>query len=134
MKIRTVGAKVFHADRHVEATSRFPQFCEHDIGEGMLAESCRWLSIVRCRRTGRLGKKHKQFNFRRYPAGTNKKSHASNIVARSRNHCYSGNTPMHSVCVVESHVTASCIKMGVAQQCFYCKLTPPATMQITWGD
>jgi len=55
----------------------------------------------------------------------------SNIVARSRNHCYSVNAPMHSVCVVESHVTVSRIKiMSVAQQYFYCKLTSQATMQI----
>jgi hypothetical protein len=29
MKIRRVGAKVFHADRHDEANSRFSQLCEH---------------------------------------------------------------------------------------------------------
>ena len=63
-------------DRHDEAKSRFPQFCEHDIGERTLEESCRWLSTVRCRRTGRLGKKRKKFNFRRHAAGTNKKNHA----------------------------------------------------------
>jgi len=63
-------------DRHNEVKSRFPQFCEHDIGERMLEESCRWLGIVWCRRTGRWGKMRKLFNFRRYTAGTNEKSHA----------------------------------------------------------
>jgi len=28
MKIRPVGAELFHADRHDEAKGRFSQFCE----------------------------------------------------------------------------------------------------------
>ena len=28
MKIRPVGVELFHADRHDEADSLFPQFCE----------------------------------------------------------------------------------------------------------
>jgi hypothetical protein len=28
MKIRPVGAELFHVDRHDEANIRFPQFCE----------------------------------------------------------------------------------------------------------
>jgi hypothetical protein len=29
MKIRSVGTKLFHADRQDEADNRFSQFCEH---------------------------------------------------------------------------------------------------------
>jgi hypothetical protein len=36
-----------------------------------------------------------------------------NIVARSHNHCCSRNTTMHSVCVIEIHVTVNCIKYWV---------------------
>jgi hypothetical protein len=32
-------------------------------------------------------------------------------VARSRNHCCSVNTTMHSVCIVELHVTVICTKI-----------------------
>jgi hypothetical protein len=31
MKIRPVGAELFHADRHDEANSRFSQFCEKNF-------------------------------------------------------------------------------------------------------
>jgi hypothetical protein len=39
---------------------------------------------------------------------------------------------MHSVCVVELHVTVNNIKvLSVTQQCFYSKFMSPTTTQIT---
>jgi hypothetical protein len=44
-------------------------------------------------------------------------------MARFRNHCCSGNTTLHYVCVVELHVTVNYIKiLSVASQCFYGKI------------
>jgi hypothetical protein len=50
MKIRSVGAELFHADRHDEANSRFSQFCKWAkkiaqtvvfvSSRGMLGEKC----------------------------------------------------------------------------------------------
>jgi hypothetical protein len=54
-----------------------------------------------------------------------------NAVVRSRNHCCIGNT-MHSVCIVELHVTVSYIKiLGGAQQCSCDKLMSAATIKST---
>jgi hypothetical protein len=48
-------------------------------------------------------------------------------VARSRNHCFSGNATMHSVCIVEIHITVNNMKIfSVAQTCSLGDLILPA--------
>jgi hypothetical protein len=43
-----------------------------------------------------------------------------NMVTRSRNHCYSGNTIMNCVFVVQLRDTVSYVQiLSFAQQCFY---------------
>jgi hypothetical protein len=52
------------------------------------------------------------------------------IMARSRNHCSSGNATMHSVCVVELHVTVNSRNiLSVVQECFYCEFMSPANIK-----
>ena len=54
-----------------------------------------------------------------------------NVVASSCDHFCGGNATMHSVSVVELHVTVKCIKiLSVAQQCFSGKFLSPATKKI----
>jgi hypothetical protein len=55
-----------------------------------------------------------------------------NTVGYFRDHCCSGKAKMHSMCVVELHVTVKCIKiLTVAQQCIYDKFMSLATMKTT---
>jgi len=42
MKIRPAGAKLFHANRHNEANSRFSQFCEHVYKTPVIAWNLIW--------------------------------------------------------------------------------------------
>ena len=52
-------------------------------------------------------------------------------MASSCDHFCGGNATMHSVSVVELHVTVKCIKiLSVAQQCFSGKFLSPATKKI----
>jgi hypothetical protein len=53
----------------------------------------------------------------------------SNIMAFSPNHCSSGKTTLHIVCVAEIHVTVSYIKiLRIAQKFFYGKFISPKTI------
>jgi hypothetical protein len=50
-------------------------------------------------------------------------------MALSPNHCSSGKTTLHIVCVAETHVTVSYIKiLRIAQKCFYGKFISPKTI------
>ena len=56
-----------------------------------------------------------------------------NIMARSRNHSYSGNTTMHSVGRAELNVTVSCVKIqSDAQECFHGKFISLYTIKQTY--
>jgi hypothetical protein len=51
-------------------------------------------------------------------------------MARSRNHRYSGNASMRSLCIVELRVAVNNIKLlPVAQQCFCGQFMCPATIR-----
>jgi len=51
-------------------------------------------------------------------------------VARSRNHCFSGNTTMLSVCIVELHITVNNMTVFiVTQTCFLGELISPAEIK-----
>ena len=51
-------------------------------------------------------------------------------VARSRNHCFSGNATMFSVCIVELHITVNNMEVFIiTQTCFLGELISPAAIK-----
>ena len=117
---------LFHADRWTDMTKLRVAF--RNFANTTLANGC-WKKVVggsaQCGVEGRVdyGRSVSSLISGAILQGRIRKAMQNlrvqrNIAARSRNHCYSGKAPMHSVCVAESHVTANCIKiMSVAQQC-----------------